>query len=291
MLFGRVFFSNEKEAENVWDYQHKAIQLDTAKKDEGTSLDEFQAHRLLENIGDTHTVVEMREKLKEVGIETAKQVPLINFLIFRYKADWHLLVNASQGDNQEEVAEAQRKLEKVQKAFVDVQKTAEEAAQKEREAKAAEEASKQAQRELVAAGQELKAQEDAYNQKKADLEKRTEEGGVVARNKAKAELAQLLAEDPLPLSRARILNEAAQKKAEKAVTFAKEATAAAIKAKAAAEASLDEAKKQVDEAEKFLQYVRNKPGSAAGALWWIDRELHEARAYIPTAKGGYQKQK
>ena len=40
-------------------------------------------------------------------------------------------------------------------------------------------------------------------------------GGVVSRNKAKNELAQLKAEDPLPLRKARITLEAALKRAEK----------------------------------------------------------------------------
>merc|ERR1711862_880366 len=73
---------------------------------------------------------------------------------------------------------------------------------------------KAAQEELEAALAEVKAQEDAYNGKIADCERRSEEGGVVSRNKAKAELAQLKAEDPLPLSRA-ITLEAAHKRAEK----------------------------------------------------------------------------
>jgi len=55
---------------------------------------------------------------------------------------------------------------------------------------------KSAQEELEAALAALKAEEDAYNQKKAELEKKSQEGGVVSRNKAANELAQHLAEDP-----------------------------------------------------------------------------------------------
>ena len=50
------------------------------------------------------------------------------------------------------------------------------AAAKERESEA-----KAAQQELEAALQELHAQEKAYNDKKADLQKKSEEGGVVSR--------------------------------------------------------------------------------------------------------------
>ena len=55
----------------------------------------------------------------------------------------------------------------------------------------------------------MKKQEDAYATKTATLTKKSEEGGVVSRNKAKNELAQHLAEDPLPLRQAKITAEAA----------------------------------------------------------------------------------
>merc|ERR1712137_860441 len=89
--------------------------------------------------------------------------------------------------------------------------------------KAREAEAKAAQQELEAALAEVKAQEDAYNQKKADLELKSTQGGVVSQNKAKAELAQHLAEDPLPLRRAKITQEAAVKKAERATNAEAEA--------------------------------------------------------------------
>jgi len=265
----------EKEAENVWEYVHHCNDLDLQNKEEGSQLDEMMAHRFLELIHSTLTVREMREGLRAVGIEKVKSVPLVNFLIFKYKVDWHKLVNASQGDNQEEVAEAQRKLAEVQKAVEQAQITAK--ASKEREA-----AAKKAKAELDAALADLKAEEDAYNNKTKELERKSEEGGVVSRNKAKAELAQHLATDPLPLRRAKITCEAAVKKAERTATEAAEA-------RAAADAALEAATNSLAEAEAYLEEVKSKPGSAAGALWWIDRELHEQRKYLPTSKGGIAK--
>ena len=50
---------------------------------------------------------------------------------------------------------------------------------------------------MEAALAELKAQEDAFNQKTEELKRKSEEGGVVSKNRAKNELAQHLAEDPL----------------------------------------------------------------------------------------------
>lgn len=282
------------DAEKIWSYTHKFAELDP-NRSQGNSVDELGAHRFLEFFNETMTVKQMRDVLREVGAigndERPKTVSIIHYLVFRYKSDWRYLVNAAQGDNQEEIAEAQRRLEAVQAAFKEAARTAELAATALAESHARESEAKAAQAELQAALAELKAQEDAYNQKKADLERRSEEGGVVSRNKAKAELAQLLAEDPLPLRRAKISQEAAVRKAEKTALAAAEARAASEAAAAAAEAALDEAKARVDDAEAFLNEVKSRPGQAQGAIWWIERELHEARAYMPSSKGGYTKKK
>jgi hypothetical protein len=56
---GRWAYSQEfgeKEAEKVWSFVHKAVELDEAKRAEGCDLDEFQAHRFLEHFKETLTV-------------------------------------------------------------------------------------------------------------------------------------------------------------------------------------------------------------------------------------------
>ena len=119
-------------------------------------------------------------------------------------------------------------------------------------------------KEQKAAAAELAAQENAYQQKVADLQKKSEEGGVVSRNKAKAELEQgpplslahslffssrfflflfllqnyicqnnysfpsaVKAEDPLPLRKAKLNQEAAVRKSEKSKKIAEEKADAA----------------------------------------------------------------
>lgn len=251
----------EPNAEKVWGFHHKFVELDHEKRAEGSTLDEMQAHRFLEAIKETLTVQAMREKLRSTGaIEgQIRKVPLTHYLVMTFNVDWHDLVNAVLGD-MEEVRKAQQKLDEVQRAL--------------KEAEQRQQESKQAKRELEAALADVKAQEEAHNAKTADLTKKSEEGGLVSRNKAKAELAQHLAADPLPLSKAKITLEAAVKKADRAA--------------AAAEAALEDARNKVDEAEAYLKKVATG-GSPKGALWWMERELHEARAYLPTAKGGYKK--
>jgi hypothetical protein len=251
----------ETNAEQVWSFKQKFDELDSEKRAEGSTLDEMQAHRFLETIKETLTVQAMREKLRSTGAIAGqiRRVPLTHYLIMKYNVDWHDLVNAVLGD-MEEIRKAQQKLDEVQAAL--------------REAEQREQESKQAKRELDAALKDVKDQEDARNNKTAELQKKSEEGGLVSRNRAKAELAQHLAEDPLPLRKAKITLEAAVKKADKAAI--------------AAEAAVEEARVKFDEAQAYLEKVK-KGGSPKGALWWMERELLEARAYLPKSKGGYNK--
>ena len=58
----------------------------------------------------TMTVREMRNNLRTSGAigDKVKKVSLAHFLILHYKVDWAEYVNSSQGDNKEEIEEAQR---------------------------------------------------------------------------------------------------------------------------------------------------------------------------------------
>jgi len=362
--FLNAFWEETKnDAELFWKYVITCSELDLELHGDGSGLNEVNAHRFLEIYNETLTVRELRDKLRSTGAleanERPKTVPITHFLLFKYNANWNVLVNASQGDNSAEIAEAQRLLESVQNLFRqadaryqesaaalreaeadlrEAEKRADAAARSEAAAKSAEadalakedEARRQeapfkaAQEEVEAALAEVHKQESEYQGKIADCERRSSEGGVVQQNKAKAELAQLKAEDPLPLRKAKITLEAAEKRATKArapfeaatkiasdaraaasaaaaaatadrqaADRAREAAdrsrAAADRAKQAAENALQAARDEVAKAEAYLEEIKKKPGCAFGALWWIDRELHEAKAYIPESKGGYRK--
>ena len=119
---------------------------------------------------------------------------------------------------------------------------------REAEAREAEAPFKAACEELEAARADVKSQENAYNSKTEQLKTASESGGVVSRNKAKVQLDAHLAEDPLPLRKAKLTLEAAQKKADKARApfqvkreAAEQARAVAEEARAAADAAKAEA--------------------------------------------------
>lgn len=87
------------------------------------------------------------------------------------------------------------------------------------------------------------------------------------KNKAKNELAQHLSSDPLPLRKAKITQEAAVKKTERAAQAAEAAAQEAAHAKAAAEAAVEEARQRVEEAEAYLEKAKNS--LPHGGVWWM----------------------
>ena len=269
----------EAHAEDVWKWVELFAQLDQEKKAEGCELDEFWSHKFLEQLGETMTVIEMREKFRTIDVDFNKRMSLIEFLAYRFKKTIQQVIDAPQGGNQEEINKAQAAVDAAQKAvdemvarLAEATRTADEAAAAAAEAKrtadeakaAADEATRTANEAKAASDaaeeaaapyraavaenekalEELHAQEKAYNDKKEELEKTKSDMsiGVVKRNKAANELDQLLSEDPLPLRKAKINQAATVRKMEKA---AKPFNEASEKAKAAAEVA-EAAKQEAD---------------------------------------------
>jgi len=141
----------------------------------------------------------------------------------------------------------------------------------------------------------LKAQEAAYAAKTADLQAKSEAGGVYGM-RAKNELAQHLSEDPLPLRKAKLTAEAAAKKTDKANKVAQDAKdaaeAARVKAEEAAaiaesdrikaEEAVTECQEKLQKAEKYLEEQKAKgTGKTEGTFWWLDRQLAEKKKFMP----------
>jgi chemotaxis protein histidine kinase CheA len=323
----------ESEAENVWQWCQSFVKFDkecqiSEKKGEASDLDEFWSHKFLESLGQTMTVIEMRDCFRQIDADFNKRMSIVEYLMFRYKLKVVDVVNASQGDNTAEVQKAQAmveagqravdemnvKLEASRSAAVKAQAALEEAKRKAasskqsaEEAKKAAEAAWFAEQENKKALEELQKQEKAFQDKKSELEKAKEDSslGLVKRNQASAQLAQLLAEDPLPLRKAKINQSATVKKSEKARAAADQAKAkadaeaeAAAKAALASEAAAKDAQaaavaaegavKQAEallqEALDFLEAAKKKGGIAHGDIWWMQREITEKKKYLPSSK-------
>jgi len=259
-------------AEDIWKFVQIFIDLDkqACENANGYALDEFWSHKFLETLGETLTVIQLREKMRAIDLDFDKKMSVIEYLIFKYHLTVKGVCEAPQGGNPEELHQAELKVEAAQKAVAEMLERLERAKESKREAEKAEAENK-------AALEELHKQEDAYNNKKEELKKKSETGGLVSRQRAANELSQLLAEDPLPLRRAKINQEAAVKKAERA-------TKKALEDENHAQAAVNEAEKSLQDALDFLQQAKQKGGNAMGDIWWMEREITEKKKYLPKSK-------
>ena len=118
------FGNNPDAREKVWDFARLIAKLDLQNGKDGNELDEFQAHVFLEKTGRVMTIKKMREILKDVDVDFNKKVSLTEFFIFQYSLDYHVLVNAVIGGDDETTA----KIEAAKQALSDAQTQAEQSA-------------------------------------------------------------------------------------------------------------------------------------------------------------------
>merc|ERR1712137_58114 len=186
----------EKEAELVWQYVLKNAELDSDNHELGVALDEMKAHVFLEKFDETLTVREMREKLRSTGAigesERPKTVPLTHYLLYKYNANWHTLVDETlQGDNQEEIEKAEALLAQVQEAFRQSEARASEAREALIEATNKENAAVRREEEAVASEKQAKQREAEALESEAQAKQREAEA-VESENQAKQREAEAL---------------------------------------------------------------------------------------------------
>jgi len=268
--------------EEIWENVLKFQELTKMGDKSDHDLDELMGHKFLETVGETMTVLQLRSKLSEIDVDKNKRMAISEYLLFKHKKLPHDLVNAPQGDSAE-LAKAQALVDQATRALDELLTKLEEQKAAATRLAAAEAEAAKAEEEARAALDELQAQEKALADKIASLEKKSEEGGVVSRNKAKAELEQLRAEDPLPLQRAKLNQGAAVRRSEKARKAAEEQKIAALEAAERLEAASRDAEAKKEEALKYLDRVKAS-GAGAGKIWWLQREMFEKQKYLPKAK-------
>eukprot|EP00026_Physarum_polycephalum_P013462 Phypoly_transcript_13866.p1 GENE.Phypoly_transcript_13866~~Phypoly_transcript_13866.p1 ORF type:complete len:207 (+),score=48.78 Phypoly_transcript_13866:303-923(+) len=200
------------------------------------------------------------------------KVGLLEFLAFYYHKTVKQVVEAPQGQNAALIREASDKLETVQTALADQQKALE-------TTRVAEETLKKAEGELKIAVEELRKQDETFRTQLEKLEAKAndESASTVARSKAAAELSQLKNENPLPLRKAKITQDAALRKVEKDSKVAETA-------RLDLEKKVVETEKAAAEAEAFLEQLKSQPANPFGSIWWLERELKEAQKFLPNKK-------
>ena len=356
------------------------ISKDKAK---GAELDELEAHRFLEHLGETLTVAEMRARLREIDVDFNRKVAMIEYLMQKFNKGVAETLSAPQGEaSAGAVAEAEAMVNAAQQAFEavakeleaqrealaaqkeaedasvaaknDADQAADQAAKKEAaskraaqdaahdaeeanhkadvavhkaqeakeseayaqgkasEAEAAAGVAKHAADAALAAAEEqrkalaeMQALEEALAKKKLELEAKAADGPIVARGRAKAELEQLKAADSLPMRSAKINQEAAVRRFQKAqlradeeagkaqsahnisVSSASIATETRKQAEGAATAAADAATAAADSATAAAQAAHSASmaaSAAAGALKAAAAAVEEAQSKTAQAE-------
>lgn len=153
-------------------------------------LNEFETHRFLEHVGETLTVRELRDHLREIELDKSNpKISYVEYLLWKYGKNLELLFNPP-GDVSPEI------LAMLEKAIQEYQEVLD----------------KRAKREA----------------RMAELEKLAQEGGVKGL-RAKNELEQMKAEDLLEQNKREITTAAKKRRAEKLAKDGNEAREKALK--------------------------------------------------------------
>jgi len=301
-FFINGFFSEGIDCDLVYTIYNKFISLDK-KKEKGNELNEFDAHRLLESFDETLTVKDMRETMKLIDQDFNLHVSCIEYLTFKFGKTVKQVCECPQGDNTAAIEKAQKKLETVLAALADVEEKLEASKQAVAEATEAHDKAQHEERvlaglqaELSSAIAELDRVESEFKSKMASLEATSTDMslGPVKRNKAANEVQQMKGEDPLPLRKAKITQEAALRKVTKQKVMAEIATqnAASTKikaeeAKSALEAAYADLEVKMQEASAEVEEAKSAAGEAHGDFYFLDRALFIADESLPLARQKY----
>merc|ERR1711991_786895 len=104
---------DEERAELIWGCCKLMAELDERNGDKGCYLEEFHAHRFLEKIKETKTILELRNKLRnQFKINRKQDMTLTEYLIVKYlenEGSVNEYLDTIQGD-EKEVAKAKQLL-------------------------------------------------------------------------------------------------------------------------------------------------------------------------------------
>lgn len=277
----------ETNAENIFKWTQKFIELDKNKKN-GVSLAEDMAHKFLESIGETLTVLELRARLRKIDVDADGKMALLEYLLFRLEKSISACVNNPQGggDNKAEVDAAAATLDALMESLSRLREDLAKQEEALATQKKAEEEVRKAEAENKAALDDVNKQEDDLKKAISSLEAKIADPAtkVVARGQASQELAQLKGKDPLPLNKAKQTLAATVRRVERERKAAEAATKKVEEATAAVADQVTATQKETQAAEATLDKLKAAGGTAKGSIWWMDREIKEAQKYLPQSK-------
>eukprot|EP00461_Guttulinopsis_vulgaris_P002729 UN02730 len=274
--FLNAFFHELKDDQkkNVYDLVAAFSKEDHVKGAKGNELNAVQAFSLLQKRNQTLTALQLKAQLRTVDIDANGEMALAEYLLFHYEKSPKDFATRPQGTASEE---EQRKLDDVKQKVDLLSKVFEELSAAQAAAEKAEEEVKAAKAEAEEVAAEIKKQEDAKAAEIARLEALTQDQsvGIVKRNMAVQQLAAAKNEDPLPLRKAKLTQDACVRRLDRAVKASEAATQAATEKANQAAAELKAAE------EEFKQLQATCSGIAHGEIYYLEQELIEKKRYLP----------
>eukprot|EP00013_Stygamoeba_regulata_P029482 CAMPEP_0177645824 /NCGR_PEP_ID=MMETSP0447-20121125/9453_1 /TAXON_ID=0 /ORGANISM="Stygamoeba regulata, Strain BSH-02190019" /LENGTH=363 /DNA_ID=CAMNT_0019148329 /DNA_START=81 /DNA_END=1172 /DNA_ORIENTATION=- len=324
---------NPDTATTIWNWTREFVRLENLstnpRGEEGNELDQFWSAKFLEDNDVAMTQNARKEALRSIDVDHNGRMSLIEYLIWKFKKSVADCANAPQGsltpEQQRELDECQdalvrlgEALERLRQAEVDLKAEQEELkstqvqlAEKQKELDATIASLKALEAEQQAAVEAFEAEERKYKAECDRLRTLSTDQGVSAlqRSKASVQLQALLAEDPLPLRKAKITQEAVVRRVQKeqapllASLASQKAEVAERQAAVAAQEEKVVAQKeqvvqeqqavsnQMDEARARIDKLKSMGGIARGNIWWMEREMFEADKSLARAKQKYDHSK
>jgi hypothetical protein len=185
IIFLTVYWESdhmEAKAEHIWEFYHGFKALDNQPK--ACELDEFMAHKFLENLGQAMTALELRAALKEIDINQDHKMCLLEYLMFKYEKKVEDFV-----ERRNKILEEEKKEAEAESQDPDMAKA-------------------------LAALDAVQTEIDRIEHLKHELEEKSLLGGVKG-NAAKQQLFELMNNDPTELNAALLSAEAAVRKVTK----------------------------------------------------------------------------
>jgi len=278
----------------VWHFKVKLVDL--MNKPQGTNEQLKIAEKALKAALDIIGEIEASKAEKQAIIDAAKdpanKISTVKSSkaaaeLAQLKSKDNLPLNKQLITAEAALNKANAALEQANDAMVASKKAADECKAAQDAAEEALAAQKAAEEEVRAGLAKIQAEEAKKAAKIAKYKKIAEDDslGTVKRGKAFQQMKKVEGEDPLPLRKAKLEQQAKVRKAKRASKIAakraKKATEAAEKAAAAA----TQAEAAFEEASATVQKLASSLGGAGeGTLWWMDRELEEAAQFLPKSK-------
>lgn len=281
-----------KNAEDIYDLANLISRFDDKRGACGCELEMLEALKFLEKTRHSTTRQQLRNHMGKLRSDAHSTcgMALLEFLLHMYPGFSPVVLATRPPWDPDMILkekDAAAKLAMLQGELGALALKMEELSMSSREQKEEEDHLSEIEASFKSAVAAIENERALVQNKKTSLEMKANDASVstVTRSKAFAELQQLIAEDPMPVQKA----VATQKAQLKLVTRKKAQVLAKAKMTSEHQEQVDEAEKQLEsqiqDTAKTVSYLGQQGAVNKGTVWWMERQLADARKYASPKSG------